>query len=110
MGGHTDVQTDVWTKGGHMSLLSEVTCISVLQYSAGQSCIRLIHQILTKKREKKKNRKNNKNHGNEKEEKTKKVFHHRPKFAMCFLSRTYFNLLKFVSCIGTGPEGLVCEK
>ena len=39
---HTDVQTDI--QRGRSQVMCHVQCSAVLQYSAGQSCSRLVHE------------------------------------------------------------------
>ena len=79
--------------------VSAVQCSAVLQYSAGQSCSRLVHQKpqqIEKQKKKKIMEMERCKKG--------KVCHHRPKLALCSLSRTFFNLRKCVSCDGTDTQ------
>ena len=72
-------------------------CSAVLQYNVGQSCSRLVHQKNIKIKKIKKIMETERR-------KKQKVCHHRPKLAICSLSRTFFNLRKCVSCDGTDTQ------
>ena len=81
-----------------MSPVSAVQNSAVIKYCAGQSYIRQVRQIpkILKNRLRK--------IGETERRKKQNVCHHRPKLAIFFLSKTFFNLQKCVSCDGTDTQ------